>query len=143
MKQFLDLFESRTKLEQDTIMFLAWNDASESKIGKNQACRREFYFLDKYVRRVCLQALLGVSSHRLDKLGAIDMRFGARANSKASVRTASVDSFCLVLYNSIAEPLPNRQGFCLPNRKHCLFKTTSTLTLQGWFELGLRGDTRL
>ena len=64
------------------------------------------------MRRGCFEALLGVSSHRIDRLGALDLRFGKRP-SKPSPLLASVDSFCMILYNSIAEPLPTKLPICV------------------------------
>lgn len=59
------------------------------------------------MKRICFEALLGVSSHRIDKIGVIDQRFGQK-DSKPSKLGASIDSFCLILYNSVAEPLPSQ-----------------------------------
>ena len=107
-KNFLDAVEARSKVEQDTILFLAWSDASQGYgFRTSRSTRREFFFLGKYMKRVCFEALLGVSSHRIDKIGAIDQRFGQK-DSKPSKLGASIDSFCLILYNSVAEPLPNK-----------------------------------
>ena len=102
---FLDAFEARSKSEQDTILALA---LEQTEIPKpTQKVRKDYYFLGVQLRRVCFQALLGISSHRLDRMGAIDLRYGKRV-PKPSPLTASIDSFCTVLYNSIAEPLPDR-----------------------------------
>ena len=101
MQRFLDMFESRSKLEQDTILHLAWSDAS-----LQQARRREFFFLNKFMRRSCFEAIMGVSSHRIDRIGSLDQRFGS--HDRPSKLSASIDAFCLVLYNSVAEPLPNK-----------------------------------
>lgn len=111
-KTFLDAFEGRSKVDQDTILFMAWSDAangSEPCLKRSRGTsRREFHFLGKYMRRVCFECLIGVSSHRVDRIGAIDLRFGSRESSRPTKLTASIDSFCLVLYNSVAEPLPNK-----------------------------------
>ncbi|CAK9016802.1 Uncharacterized protein SCF082_LOCUS13347, partial [Durusdinium trenchii] len=102
---FLDAFEARSKSEQDTILALA---LEQTEIPKpTQKVRKDYYFLGVQLRRVCFQALLGISSHRLDRMGAIDLRYGKRV-PKPSPLTASIDSFCTVLYNSIAEPLPDQ-----------------------------------
>ena len=98
---FLDEFEKRQKREQDTILFLAFQDG----LGE----RREYSFLDKPMRRACFEALLGVSSHRIDKVGAIDLRYKGACRPRGPTElAASIDSFCMVLYNSVAEPLPNK-----------------------------------
>ena len=114
-KKFLDIFEARSKVEQDTILFLAWSDSNQTGPKLRGGGRREFHFLGKYMRRVCFEALLGVSSHRIDKIGAVDLRFGKK-DSRPSPLAASIDAFCLILYNSIAEPLPQKQlshmAFC-------------------------------
>lgn len=102
VKLFMDHFECKPKRDQDTILFLALGDGSASALGG----RREFHFLGKYFKRVCFEALLGISSHRVDRLGALDMRFGS--HPRASPLSASIDTFCMVLYNSVAEPLPNK-----------------------------------
>lgn len=102
---FLDAFEARSKSEQDTILVLALEQTDIPK--PTQKVRKDYYFLGVQLRRVCFQALLGISSHRLDRMGAIDLRYGKRV-PKPSPLTASIDSFCTVLYNSIAEPLPDR-----------------------------------
>ena len=59
-----------------------------------------------YMKRVCLESFLGLSSDCDDRIGALDMRYGPRP--RASKLTASVDAFCMVLYNSVAEPLPDK-----------------------------------
>ena len=102
--EFLNQFEARTKLEQDSILYLA---ADPHCMGRS---RKEYIFLQRPMRRTCFETLLGVSSHRIDKLGAIDLRYGKRA-PKPTPLMASVDSFCMILYNSIAEPLPNKRLF--------------------------------
>ena len=99
--EFLNQFEARSKREQDAILFLA----VDGELGKGS--RKEFSFLERPMRRTCFQTLLGIGSHRIDKLGSLDLRFGKRP-SKPSQLTASVDSFCIILYNSIAEPLPTK-----------------------------------
>ena len=99
--EFLHQFEARTKLEQDSILYLA---ADGEHMGKG---RKEYSFLSRSMRRACFETLLGISSHRIDKLGAIDLRYGKRT-SKPTPLMASVDSFCMLLYNSIAEPLPSK-----------------------------------
>ena len=38
--------------------------------------RRDYLLLGHPVRRVCMEHLLGISSHRTDRIGCIDMRFG-------------------------------------------------------------------
>ncbi|CAK8992085.1 Uncharacterized protein SCF082_LOCUS2941, partial [Durusdinium trenchii] len=71
--------------------------------------RREYIFLKQPIKRVCFQALIGVSSHRIDKIGDIDQRYkDAKKPQRPSPLAASVDAFCMVVYNSIAEPLPDR-----------------------------------
>lgn len=102
----MDSFQTRTKVEQDSILLMAWTDASGSVRGKERT-RREYYLLDKYMKRVCFEGLLGLSSHRIDKIGAVDLRYG-KQEMRPSQFTASIDAFCLILYNSLAEPLPNK-----------------------------------
>ena len=59
------------------------------------------------MRRACFESLLGLSSHRVDRIGALDLRFGKRVGAPSALM-AGVDAFCIILYNSIAEPLPNK-----------------------------------
>ena len=99
VKLFLDNFERQAKQDQDAILFMGLGDGSASG-------RREFFFLGKYLKRVCFESLLGISSHRVDRMGALDLRFGS--HPRASPLAASIDTFCMVLYNSVAEPLPNK-----------------------------------
>ena len=107
MQQFLDTFQKQSKREQDSILLLAVDPAAEARSTPG---RREFYFLDRYLKRACFEQLIGVSSHRIDRIGALDLRFGRR--HRPSALTASVDSFAMILYNSIAEALPDRpHGF--------------------------------
>lgn len=98
--QFLDGFEKLGKLEQDSFLVLACADQS-------RGMKRDYMFLSKAMKRSCFERILGMSSHRLDKLGQPDLRFGHQP-TKPTVLTASIDSFCCVLYNSVAEPLPDR-----------------------------------
>ena len=90
-----------SKQDQDAVLFLAAGSQLSSS-----ASRREFVFLDKPLKRACFEALVGISSHRTDRIGALDMRFGK--HDRPSPLTASIDSFAMILYNSIAEPLPDR-----------------------------------
>lgn len=106
-KKFLDTFQSLSKLEQDSVLFMAWSDADGSGQRSSKPTRREFHFLGKYMKRVCFQGLLGLSSHRIDRMGAVDLRFG-KQDIRPSQLTASIDAFCLIMYNSLAEPLPNK-----------------------------------
>ena len=112
VKHFLDMFEAKEKRDQDAILFLALQDEEKCKIMNSKTFdrgRREFYFLNRYVKRICFEALLGVSSHRVDKIGAIDLRFGRRAPTGSTTPLrSSIDAFCMVLYNTVAEPLPNK-----------------------------------
>ena len=103
VKLFMNQFEKMEKREQDAILFLAFGEQTAADSQKN---RREFHFLGKYLKRVCFEALLGISSHRVDRVGALDLRYGS--HPRPSPLTASIDSFCMVLYNSVAEPLPNK-----------------------------------
>ena len=48
---------------------------------------------------------MGVASRRLDRIGQLDERYGSTRPSKYA---ASIDSFLLILYNSLAEPLPTK-----------------------------------
>ncbi len=110
VQHFMDQFEKRNKREQDAILFLALGEQTMMDTGKPSTGtkgRREFHFLGKYLKRVCFESLLGVSSHRIDRVGALDMRYGS--HPRASPLAASIDTFSMVLYNSVAEPLPNKQ----------------------------------
>ena len=89
------------KRDQDAVLFLA--------VGcrvQQPASRREFVFLNTPLKRVCFEALLGISSHRTDRIGAIDLRYGK--HDRPPPLMASIDSLAMVLYNSVAEPLPDR-----------------------------------
>ena len=105
VQSFLDAFEKCNKLEQDNILYMATSDSGTSFHGKQT--RREFYFLNKYLKRTCFEALIGVSSHRIDRIGALDLRYGSKKPGSSRL-SSSIDSFALILYNSIAEPLPDR-----------------------------------
>ena len=108
----MDQFEKHSKREQDCILFLA------ADLGSGG--RREFHFLGRYMKRACWEAFLGLSSHRVDRLGALDMRFGS--HPRPSKLGASIDAFLMVMCNSIAEPLPNklleRKGACILSHFH-------------------------
>ena len=82
MKKFLDEFEKRSKLEQDSILFTALQDAAASS-------RKDYYFLGKHMRRSCFEALMGVSSHRVDRIGCVDKRFGKRPTAPTHLSTLS------------------------------------------------------
>ena len=117
VQSFLDMFQARSKREQDAILFMSLQDGSRR--------RKEYFFLNQPIKRACYEALLGVSSHRLDKAGAFDRRYkDAKDPAKPSEITASVDSFCMVSYNSIAEPLPDKSFDCLSN---CIVHMLSSL----------------
>lgn len=106
VKSFLDTFASRSKREQDSILFMACNDDHSMKMRKR---RKEYQFLGKQLGRSCFEALIGLSSHRVDRIGAIDRRYkDTKDPGKPSPLTASIDAFAMVLYNSVAEPLPNK-----------------------------------
>ena len=106
VKSFLDVFEAQGKREQDAILFMACsNDTGQPFISG----RKEYQFLGLPLKRVCFQSLIGISSHRVDRIGAIDLRYkDTRNRSKPSHLTASIDAFVMILYNSVAEPLPNK-----------------------------------
>ena len=60
-KNFLDAFEARSKLEQDTILFLAWSDAGQGhgpQLRTSKSTRREFFSWGstwkEYVLKLCL-----------------------------------------------------------------------------------------
>ena len=97
VQAFLDAFQAMSKRDQDAALFLA--------VPKG-ASRREFVFLSQPMRRACFEKLLGISSHRTDRSGAVDMRYGN--HQRPSTHHASIDSFAMILYNSIAEHLPDR-----------------------------------
>eukprot|EP00435_Cladocopium_sp_Y103_P028818 s1822_g7.t1 len=101
VQSFLDTFQKMSKQDQDAVLFLA----AGSQISRH-ASRREFVFLDKPLKRACFEALMGISSHRTDRIGALDLRYGK--HDRPSPLTASIDSFAMILYNSVAEPLPDR-----------------------------------
>lgn len=108
VKSFMDTFQSCTKREQDSILFMACSNLEGSQPHQRQT-RRSYYFLGQHIRRQCFEALLGVGSHRIDRIGSLDMRFkDTKKPPKPSPLTASVDSFLLVLYGSVAEPLPDK-----------------------------------
>lgn len=114
VKNFLDQFEGLGKRDQDSVLFLASQDSDAAMVGRVTR-RKEYRMFGHDIKRSCLEKLIGISSHRLDKIGQIDMRFGPHP-TKPSELSASVDSFCCVLYNSIAEPLPDR--FLVLNNFH-------------------------
>ena len=101
VKRFLDSFEDMKKQDQDAVLFLAMGSQLPKAGG-----RREFSFLDRNLKRACFEALLGISSHRTDRIGALDLRYGK--HDRPSKLNASIDSFAMVLYNSVAESLPDR-----------------------------------
>ena len=106
VKSFLDVFEAQGKREQDAILFMACSNDTEQPFISG---RKEYQFLGLPLKRVCFQTLIGISSHRVDRIGAIDLRYkNARNPSKPSHLTASIDAFVMILYNSVAEPLPNK-----------------------------------
>ena len=104
---FLDTFQKLGKREQDTVLFLALGSDLPNVSMSGSSKRRDYLLLGHPVRRVCMEHLLGISSHRTDRIGCIDMRFGQHP-TKPSELTASIDAFCCVMYNSIAEPLPDK-----------------------------------
>lgn len=107
LQKFLDAFEERDKREQDAILYMAVQDALSAT-----HTRRDYLLLDKPVSRACFETLIGIGSHRLDKAGAIDRRYkDTKDPSKPSPLAASVDCFCMIVYNSIAEPLPHKPLF--------------------------------
>lgn len=96
VQDFLNLFQDLNKQEQDSILF------------KPSSQSQGIFFLSKPISRNCMETLLGISSHRTDRVGQVDLRYGKRAHTRPSELTASIDSFLTVVYNSIAEPLPDR-----------------------------------
>lgn len=64
-KNFLDAFEARSKLEQDTILFLAWSDAGQGhgpQLRTSKSTRRDVFFSwgstwKEYVLKLCLAYL--------------------------------------------------------------------------------------
>ena len=101
---FLSSFEKLSKREQDSVLFLACG-SSEMCLG--QPKQREYFLMGHPMKRGCMEQILGISSHRTDRIGSLDQRFGKHP-TKPSELTASIDAFCCILYNSIAEPLPDR-----------------------------------
>lgn len=110
VKAFLDTFEECNKREQDAILFMATNpDDTSAEMGERSQGRRTFYFLGRYMKRSCFESLVGISSHRVDRIGAFDQRYAdVRKPQQPSQLTASIDAFAMILYNSVAEPLPDR-----------------------------------
>ena len=86
------------------ILYMACDTGATGLTG-----RREYTFLQKPLSRRCFEHIIGISSHRVDKIGCFDQRYASNKKpSKPSLLTASIDSFLLVLYGSVAEPLPNK-----------------------------------
>ena len=89
------------------VLYMASNSSGDM-VQKAQG-RRTYSFLGHEVRRQCFEKLMGLSSHRVDRIGLFDQRYSdTKKPGKPSALTASIDSFVMVLYNSIAEPLPDR-----------------------------------
>ena len=107
VSSFLQSLEKLGKREQDAVLFLACGSNIMGADGEAEKRRREYYVLGQPMKRVCTEHLLGVGPGRTDKVGGIDMRYGQRG-TRPSQLTASIDAFCCVLYNSIAEPLPDK-----------------------------------
>ena len=77
--------------------------------GGHAAGSLQFTFVGQEVGRECLCALMGIGVNRFKKTLKLqpDLRFGHdKSGSKRD--TASVDAFLTVLYNGVAETLPDR-----------------------------------
>ena len=68
-------------------------------------------FLGKSVGRACLCILLGIGPNRLRKTSDMipDLRVG-KTKSGSREQTHSVDAFLSMLYEGVAETLPDRPG---------------------------------
>ena len=86
----------------------------ESLGGSGQRQRFYFTFVGKEIGRECLFAVLGIGINRLRKgLNLIpDGRVGLQ-KSGSHRDTASVDAFLSVLYEGLAETLPDRWGLIM------------------------------
>ena len=102
---FLQTFQKLGKREQDAVLFLACG--TDTFGGSGPTKRREYYVLGNHMKRSCMEHLLGISSHRTDRIGTLDLRYGG-CLARPTELTASIVSFCCIVYNSIAEPLPDR-----------------------------------
>ena len=75
------------------------------------AHKMQFRFLGHNVGRACLCAILAIGKSRFAKCVSLqhDMRIG---KSKAGTQrcAASVDAFLTVIYNGVAETLPDRRA---------------------------------
>lgn len=69
-------------------------------------------FLEQEVGFRCLASLLGVGTNRLRRSGntAPDLRLG-KDKSGSQKESFSIDAFFATLYQSVAETLPDRQGW--------------------------------
>ncbi|CAE7889335.1 unnamed protein product [Symbiodinium microadriaticum] len=126
-----DAFESLNKREQDALLFLATN-------GGDTKRRKEYSICGKQLPRRCFRDLMGVHDRRLDRIGHLDERYGSTRPSKYA---ASIDSFLLILYNSLAEPLPTK--FVRPHRRFKQQeKTAESEESSGWDSgLEIRSDS--
>ena len=78
-----------------------------STAGKSEPL--SYFLLDKPVGRKCLAALIGVGQARLQRsrAGTPDLRFGKREH-RSQPGTWTADAFFQVVYDSIAETLPDK-----------------------------------
>lgn len=79
-------------------------------MGSEEKGFKQFKFLDKTVGAKCLASILGVGHSRLRKAVATtpDLRYGKRGGYTSKAGTFSVDGFLRILYDSVAETLPDR-----------------------------------
>lgn len=85
-------------------------EVHQSFAGSSQATERAHTLLDKAVGLKCLAALLGMGRDRVrrQEAGAPDLRCG-RKEGRSRETTWSVDGFLKILYDSLAETLPDQR----------------------------------
>lgn len=114
---FLKKFDTCSKVDQDSLLFLATSKAPES-VSQS----RKYMLLNRSMARRCWLRLVGMGSSRADKIGQIDLRY-QQPSKKGSQQQASMDSFMIVLYNSVAEHLPDKCLGLVQDKNSCSFKS--------------------
>lgn len=78
-------------------------------MGGHHSKKVTFNFSGQNVGRACLSAILGIGKARLNKAMSLqpDLRVGKDKSGSQAV-TRSVDAFLSILYNGVAETLPDR-----------------------------------
>lgn len=81
--------------------------------------KKQYSFLGRPVGRSCLCAILGIGKERFNKCLSLqpDLRIG-KDKSGSQRCTASVDAFLSIMYNGVAETLPDRLPGCKVNVIH-------------------------